>query len=263
MSPQPKSDPTRYLETRYLKQWGAELGDGTARFRLWAPAAEALTLDLDGERMPMERAADGWHEIVAGARAGQRYSFVLPDGLTVPDPAARAQAGDVHGPSLLTDPAAYEWQHDWHGRPWHETVLYEAHVGTFTPEGTFDAMRAKLDHLVSLGVTALELMPVAQFAGRRGWGYDGVLLYAPHEAYGSPDDMKRLIDEAHGRGLSVFLDVVYNHFGPDGSYLGAYAPDSFHPRDPHAVGRGHRLRAAAGARLLRRERAVLADRVPH
>ena len=227
MSPALKIDPA--APTRFLKQWGAELGDGTARFRLWAPATDALTLELDGARIPMERSGNGWHEVVTAARAGQAYGFVLPDGLVVPDPAARAQTGDVHGPSLLTDPTAYEWRADWGGRAWHETVLYEAHVGTFTSEGTFDAMRAKLDHLVSLGVTALELMPVAQFGGRRGWGYDGVLLYAPHEAYGSPDAMKRLVDEAHGRGLQVFLDVVYNHFGPDGNYLGAYAPDFFHP----------------------------------
>ena len=234
MSPQPKLDPPS--TSRFLKSWGAELGEGTARFRLWAPGADALTLDLDGARLPMERGSDGWHELVTEARAGQRYAFVLPNGLAVPDPATRAQSGDVHSPSLLVDPTAYEWQHEWNGRPWEETVLYEAHVGTFTPEGTFDAMRGKLDHLVELGVTALELMPVAQFAGRRGWGYDGVLLYAPHEAYGTPDDLKRLVDEAHGRGLSVFLDVVYNHFGPDGNFLPVYAPDFFHPENHTAWG---------------------------
>ena len=239
MSPQPKFDTPSTADrpaSRYLKSWGAELGEGTARFRLWAPGVEALTLDLDGTRLPMERASGGWYELVAEARAGQPYSFVLPDGMAVPDPAARAKAGDVHGPSVLVDPTAYQWRHEWRGRPWHETVLYEAHVGTFTPEGTFDAMRGKLDHLVSLGVTALELMPVAQFAGSRGWGYDGVYLYAPHEAYGTPDDMKRLIDEAHGRGLQVFLDVVYNHFGPDGNYLSAYAADFFHPERHTAWG---------------------------
>ena len=229
MSPQPKSEaaPATVRERRF--SWGPELGDGTASFRLWAPGAERIEIEIDDAREAMRRAEDGWHEAEVRAAAGSAYRFHLPNGLAVPDPAARAQAGDVHGPSLLVDADAYAWTHDWSGRPWHETVLYEAHVGTFTPEGTFDAMRAKLDHLVALGVTALELMPVAQFGGRRGWGYDGVLLYAPHEAYGRPADMKRLIDEAHGRGLSVFLDVVYNHFGPDGNYLGAYAPDFFHP----------------------------------
>ena len=229
MSPSLKPEPTS--SEVFIRSWGAELmPHGRARFRLWAPGAERLDLDLDGERHAMEPLEGGWHHIDLPARAGQSYHFVLPNGLAVPDPAARAQAGDVHGPSRLVDPRAYQWRHnEWQGRPWHETVLYEAHVGTFTSEGTFDAMRRKLDHLVDLGVNALELMPVAQFGGRRGWGYDGVLLYAPHEAYGSPDDMKRLIDEAHGRGLQVFLDVVYNHFGPDGNYLGAYAPDFFHP----------------------------------
>ena len=226
MPPQPKLDPVRQA---FAKSWGAELNGPTARFRLWAPSTDAITLDLAGRDVAMTKSADGWHEVETEATAGEAYAFRLPDGLSVPDPAARAQARDVHGPSMLVDPDAYGWKHAWNGRPWHETVLYEAHVGTFTREGTFDAMRAKLDHLVDLGVTALELMPLAQFGGRRGWGYDGVLLYAPHEVYGSPDDLKRLVDEAHGRGLSVFLDVVYNHFGPDGNYLGAYAPDFFHP----------------------------------
>ena len=225
MSPRPKID----RDAPRAWSWGAELTGGGASFRLWAPSTETIVLELDGDRIPMMRNADGWHEAEAEAQAGQPYAFALPGGLTVPDPAARAQGGDVHGPSRLIDHKSYEWRHEWSGRPWHETVLYEAHVGTFTREGTFDAMRAKLDHLADLGVTALELMPLAQFGGRRGWGYDGVLLYAPHEAYGRPDDLKRLVDEAHGRGLSVFLDVVYNHFGPDGNYLGAYAPEFFHP----------------------------------
>ena len=228
MSPQPKTDPIP--ERRYV--WGPELRDGAAHFRLWAPGADTVTLVLDGTDHAMRRDADGWHEAEVSARAGQEYAFRLPDGPTVPDPASRSQSGDVHGPSVLVDHDGYEWRdNDWRGRPWEETILYEAHVGTFTPEGTFAAMIGKLDHLVETGVTALELMPLAQFAGRRGWGYDGVLLYAPHEAYGSPDDLKRLVDEAHARGLSVFLDVVFNHFGPDGNYIGAYAPDFYHPEN--------------------------------
>ena len=132
------------------------------------------------------------------------------------------------GPSEVIDHASYRWRaRDWRGRPWHETVLIETHVGTFTPEGTYRAMIDKLDHLVATGITALELMPLADFAGKRNWGYDGVLWYAPDSAYGRPDDLKALIDEAHLRGLMVFLDVVYNHFGPEGNYLGRYAPSFF------------------------------------
>ncbi len=139
------------------------------------------------------------------------------------------QAGDVHGPSVLVDPAAFEWQTEWRGRPWHETVLYELHTGAFSEVGDFDGVRARLDHLAETGVTAIELCPVAQFSGNRGWGYDGVLLYAPHRAYGGQQRLKQLVDAAHARGLMVFLDVVYNHFGPDGNYLHAYAPEFFDP----------------------------------
>ena len=228
MSPLPKTEPAP--ERRYA--WGPDCSDGRATFRLWAPGADRVTLVLDGTDHAMNREGDGWHEVEVEADAGQEYAFRLPDGLVVPDPAARAQAGDVHGPSVLVDHDAYEWRdNDWRGRPWEETILYEAHVGTFTPEGTFASMIDRLDHLVETGVTALELMPLAQFGGRRGWGYDGVLLYAPHEAYGTPDDLKRLVDEAHARGLSVFLDVVFNHFGPDGNYIGVYAPDFYHPEN--------------------------------
>lgn len=177
----------------------------------------------------MDEAGEGWFEIVTDRVApGDAYGFRLPDGLVVPDPAARAQRGDVHGPSMLVDPRAYRWKTSfWPGRPWEEAVIYELHTGTFTPDGTFDGVAAKLDHLAETGVTAIELMPVAQFGGNRGWGYDGVLHYAPHRAYGGPDRLKALVDAAHDRGLMVLLDVVYNHFGPDGNYLHLYAPDFF------------------------------------
>jgi maltooligosyltrehalose trehalohydrolase len=211
--------------------WGTELDDHGARFRLWAPGQQAVTLRLGEREHPMQREPDGWFAAKAdGARAGQDYAFILEDGLAVPDPAARAQAGDVHGPSVLVDPRAYRWQNDWRGRPWAEAVIMEIHIGTFTPEGTFRAAAERLPHLVDTGVTAVEIMPVAQFAGNRGWGYDGVLPYAPHRAYGSPEDFKALIDAAHGLGLMVLLDVVYNHFGPDGNYLHAYAPQFFTDR---------------------------------
>jgi len=205
--------------------------DGGVHFSLWAPDVDSVTLEVVtgpsvkdltvAESVPMMAAGGGWWSAdVATAVPGTLYRYRLPDGLAVPDPCSRFQPFDVHGPSLVVDPADFAWRHaDWHGRPWHETVLYELHPGTFSPEGTFAGIEARLDHLVELGVTAIELMPVADFPGRWNWGYDGVLLFAPDSAYGTPEDLKRLIDAAHGRGLMVFLDVVYNHFGPEGNYL--------------------------------------------
>ncbi|WP_233713193.1 malto-oligosyltrehalose trehalohydrolase [Amaricoccus solimangrovi] len=208
--------------------WGAEPEAEGYRFRLWAPSQRALTLRLGGRDLPMRPEADGWYVLAAEARPGDAYGFVLENGLMVPDPAARAQRGDVHGPSLLVDPGAYAWAtEDWAGRPWHEAVICELHVGTFTPEGTYRAAIERLDHLAETGFTAIELMPLSQFDGARGWGYDGVLLRAPHNAYGTPDDLRALIDAAHARGLMVFLDIVFNHFGASGNYLPAYAPDFF------------------------------------
>jgi maltooligosyltrehalose trehalohydrolase len=212
-------------------RWGASLReDGSAIFRLWAPAVRNLRLRLPGEDREMRPSGAGWFELEAGDIAeGTPYQFVLPDGLAVPDPASRAQAGDVHGPSLLTSPA-FDWKTgDWNGRPWEEAVIYELHPGTFSRDGTFDGIRRKLDYLAETGFTAIELMPVAQFSGNRGWGYDGVLPYCPHTAYGGAAGLKRLVDAAHERGLMMILDVVYNHFGPDGNYLGAYAPQFFDP----------------------------------
>jgi maltooligosyltrehalose trehalohydrolase len=216
--------------------FGAELRPGAGvRFRLWAPAQKKVHLALEdgsGKTQWMERAEDGWFELVSKAAGhGTRYRFVLEDGLRVPDPASRYQPDDAHGPSQVVDPLAYDWLSGaWRGRPWHEAVVYELHIGAFTEAGTFDGVRRKLDHLAELGVTAIELMPIADFPGQRSWGYDGVLLYAPDAAYGTPDTLKRLVDEAHGRGLMVLLDVVYNHFGPDGNYLHAYAPQFFDER---------------------------------
>jgi maltooligosyltrehalose trehalohydrolase len=210
--------------------------DGTVRFHLWAPSQEAVALVLQaahGEAvLPMGRMQDGWFRLVTDrARPGSRYAFLLEDGLRVPDPASRFQPGDVHGPSEVVDPRSYAWQDGaWRGRPWEEAVLYELHVGTFTPEGTFRAAIGKLDHLAGLGVTAIELMPVADFPGRHNWGYDGVLPFAPESGYGHPADLKTLVDAAHARGLMVFLDVVYNHFGPEGNYLHRYAEQFFTER---------------------------------
>jgi malto-oligosyltrehalose trehalohydrolase len=208
--------------------FGPQLTRHGVLFRLWAPSASHVEIMLD-RCYPMRRDENGVFSVeVPGAHAGARYTFRIDDEIDVPDPASRFQPEDVPGPSEVIDHAAYRWRAtDWRGRPWHETVLIETHVGTFTPQGSYRAMIDHLDHLVATGFTALELMPLADFPGRRNWGYDGVLWYAPDSAYGRPDDLKALIDEAHLRGLMVFLDVVYNHFGPEGNYLGRYAPRFF------------------------------------
>jgi maltooligosyltrehalose trehalohydrolase len=210
------------------RQFGARLTADGASFRLWAPAAKRVDLLLE-KSQTMQRGEDGWFSTdVPGAKPGARYKFRIDDEIDVPDPASAFQPDDVSGPSEVIDHASYPWRAShWRGRPWQEAVVTEAHVGTFTPEGSYRAMIGKLDHLVASGITALELMPFADFAGSRNWGYDGVLWYAPDSAYGRPDDLKALIDEAHLRGLMVFLDVVYNHFGPEGNYLGRYAPGFF------------------------------------
>ena len=199
--------------------------DGTALFRLWSPSADQVVLEIDGDEVTMEPAGDGWREAVHPAHAGSRYCFRLPDGLRVPDPTSRAQAEDVRGPSVVTDPGAYQWKNgNWRGRPWHESIIYELHAGLM---GGFDGIRSDLPRLRDLGFTAIEIMPISDFPGNRNWGYDGVLPYAPDNAYGTPDQLKALVDEAHGIGLCVYLDVVYKHLGPDGNCLHAYAEPFF------------------------------------
>jgi len=216
--------------------FGTELSATGARFRLWAPAARQVELDFSvrGSRAELEMSAlpDGWFEAtVADAPAGTRYAFRIDGGLTVADPASRFNPDDVHRPSMVVDPLAYEWRDaGWTGRPWEDAVIYELHVGAFTPAGSFAAAIERLGYLADLGVTAVELMPLADFPGRRNWGYDGVLPFAPDASYGTPDELKRLIDAAHSHSLMVFLDVVYNHFGPEGNYLHAYAPQFFNPK---------------------------------
>ena len=218
---------------RHAMPYGAELqGDGRTRFRLWAPDAAQVRLELDhGGAHAMRALDDGWHECICQAPAGTGYCYRVREDLPVPDPASRLQqAGDVHGQSVVVDPTGYAWQHaDWRGRPWHEAVVYELHVGAC---GGFRGVREMLPHLRSLGVTAIELMPIAQFPGARNWGYDGVLPFAPAAAYGTPDELKALVDAAHGQGLMIILDVVYNHFGPDGNYLGEYASPFFRSDGP-------------------------------
>ena len=202
------------------------LGDGRTRFRIWAPAEASAELEIDGRAgLPMRQMADGWFEVEAECGVGALYRYRFGD-LAVPDPASRAQAdGDVHGWSVLVDPNAYAWRTaDWRGRPWEETVLYEVHPGVY---GGFQGVAERLEGWCDLGITAIELMPIAEVSGTRNWGYDGVLPYAPAGAYGSPNELKALVDRAHELGLMVFLDVVYNHFGPDGNYLNVYAPQVF------------------------------------
>ena len=218
--------------------FGAELDPrGGVSFRLWAPSAEKVELCLEDDRgresiTAMPAAENGWYRLhLPEAGPGSRYRFRINGDLRVPDPASRCQTDDVHGPSEVIDPAAFAWPDDgWQGRPWEETVLYELHVGAFTPEGTFRGVAERLDYLAGLGVTAIELMPVADFPGARNWGYDGVLPFAPDRSYGRPEDLKRLVAAAHARGLMVFLDVVYNHFGPEGNYLHLYSDPFFTDR---------------------------------
>jgi 1,4-alpha-glucan branching enzyme/maltooligosyltrehalose trehalohydrolase len=209
--------------------FGARLTANGTQFHLWAPAAQQVDVMLNGTAHAMARGDDGrFATEIAGVAAGARYRLRIDDAREVPDPASAFQPHGIAGPSEVIDHAAFRWRTEgWRGRPWAETVLIETHVGTFTPQGSYRAMIDKLDQLAATGITAIELMPVAEFAGRRGWGYDGVLWYAPTHNYGRPDDLKVLIDAAHDRGLMVLLDVVYNHFGPEGNYLGQYAPQFF------------------------------------
>ena len=211
---------------RDLRFGACVLADGRTRFRLWAPAQDAVSVALEGgPKLPMARSPDGWFEAVAPCAATSRYRYCLADGTLVPDPASRLQSDDVHGPSVVTDPRAYAWRNSgWLGRPWREAVLYELHAGIL---GGFRGVAKELPRLAELGITAVELMPINDFPGRRNWGYDGVLPYAPDTAYGTPDELKALVDAAHDLGLMIFLDVVYNHFGPDGNYLPLYAPQFF------------------------------------
>ncbi|TWC23076.1 MULTISPECIES: malto-oligosyltrehalose trehalohydrolase [unclassified Pseudomonas] len=206
---------------------GATLLDAEhTRFALWAPDAFYVSVEFDtGESIPLLPQANGWFMIQTRCPAGTRYRYNIDGELEVPDPASRAQAGDIDRPSVVVDPHAYQWRHtQWSGRPWYEAVIYELHVGTL---GGFEGVEQQLARLAGLGVTAIELMPLAQFPGDRNWGYDGVLPYAPQASYGTPEQLKHLIDSAHGHGLAVILDVVYNHFGPDGNYLHRYAKGFF------------------------------------
>jgi maltooligosyltrehalose trehalohydrolase len=195
-------------------------------FRVWAPGRQQVELDLDDRRIAAQPAESGWWQVDVGeAGPGTRYRYALDGGPPRPDPRSPFQPDGIDGPSQVVDHGDFDW-HDrsWRPGPLAGAILYELHIGTFGPSPTFKGAVDRLDHLVALGVTAIELMPVAEFPGDRGWGYDGVFLYAPHHAYGGPEGLKRLVDEAHQRGLAVVMDAVYNHLGPAGNYLGEYGP---------------------------------------
>ena len=222
------------MPSQRLDTWphGAQLLDAEhTRFTLWAPDATSVSVELrNGQSLPMDPQPNGWFVREVPCPKGTRYRFCINGEFEVPDPASRAQDGGLQGYSVVVDPREYTWQTpDWKGRPWHHAVIYELHAGVL---GGYGEVAKQLPRLAALGVTAIELMPLAQYSGERNWGYDGVLLYAPHDTYGSPAALKQLIDEAHRLGLMVIVDVVYNHFGPQGNYLPAYAKAFFH-EDSH------------------------------
>jgi maltooligosyltrehalose trehalohydrolase len=206
------------------------LDNGGVFFRVWAPRVKELSLRLisggASRIVPLNHEDNGYFSAtVAGAGEGDLYYYMLDNGTERPDPASRFQPEGVHGPSQVVDQGKFSWScREWRGRPLAEYIIYELHVGTFTDEGTFEAAIPMLDRLVELGVTAVELMPVAQFPGKRNWGYDGVFPFAPQNSYGGPLGLKRLVDACHNKGLAVILDVVYNHLGPEGNYLHSYGP---------------------------------------
>lgn len=207
--------------------WGAiNIGPDQWRLSVWAPSRERIEVEIDGDTQEMHRGQDGWHGIDFEAPEGTPYALVS-EGQRFADPAARVQAGALQGPSRLIDPARFREQVAWSGRDWEDAAIFELHLGTFTEEGTLGAAAVELPRLAALGFTAVELMPIAHFAGQRGWGYDGVLPYAPHTTYGSPEDLAGFVAAAHELGLMVMLDVVYNHFGPEGDVLHTLSPSFF------------------------------------
>ncbi|HEX3302474.1 MAG TPA: malto-oligosyltrehalose trehalohydrolase, partial [Thermomicrobiales bacterium] len=220
---------------------GATVGPDGTHFGVWAPRAERIDVQIDGgPSAQLIRDADGVHVgLVPGVETGARYKFRIDGGDAFPDPRSRFQPDGVHGPSEVIDPGAFAWTDaDWPGITMDRLVVYELHVGTYTPEGTFLALIDQLPEIKRLGVTAIELMPVADFPGRWNWGYDGVAPFAPSRAYGRPGDLRQLVDAAHRNGLAVLLDVVYNHLGPDGNYLGVYSADYFTDRHQTPWGNG-------------------------
>ena len=220
--------------------FGAEITNQGVRFALWAPSSARVDLVCGNRRVEMPAIGQGWFKYTdAAAKAGERYAFAIDGDTMVPDPAARFKPDDADHFCQLVDACAYDWKDAaWTGRSWNEVVLYEAHIGTVSPEGTYLGFADKLPAIKAAGVTAIELMPIAETPGSRTWGYDGVLPFAPNNDYGTPDDLKRLVDTAHALGMMVFLDVVYNHFGPTGNFLGTYAKSFFTDRHQTPWGAG-------------------------
>ncbi len=212
-----------------MSMMGADYKNGRTEFIVWSPYAKRMTLRLRcGERqrdLPMEKRGDSF-VLSAHAKPGDRYFYLLDDDpLQLPDPVSRYLPQGVHGPTEIVDPAAFEWtDQNWRGVEYRDYVIYELHVGTFTPAGTFDGVIEKLNYLCGLGITAIELMPLGAFPGKRNWGYDGVSMYAVQESYGGPEGLRRLVDAAHARGVAVVLDVIYNHLGAEGNYLSKFGP---------------------------------------
>lgn len=223
------------VKTMPQESWSLEIGatpttGDAVKFRVWAPHAKSVAVklvDQDQVVVPMQRDEQGYFEtVVTGVAPRARYRYVLDGGKERPDPASRFQSDGVHGPSVVVDPTSFQWtDSEWKGLSLNQFIIYELHVGTFTTEGTFEAIIAHLPYLKdTVGITAIELLPVAQFPGGRNWGYDGVYPFAPQSTYGGPDGLKRLVDACHRAGIAVIMDVVYNHLGPEGNYLGDFGP---------------------------------------
>jgi maltooligosyltrehalose trehalohydrolase len=240
------SDSSDQISPRLL---GAEVSSNGVRYTVWAPEKSHVSVHIRRTGptreadLPLERTQNGYFtEFDAEGCAGDLYTFSIDDQEGLPDLASRYQPQGLSGPSMVIDPAAYRWKAPYWKRPtWRQQVVYELHIGAFTPEGTFHAASGRLDHLVNLGVTAVELMPLAQCTGTRNWGYDGVLLFAPYHSYGTPDDLRAFVDACHGRGLAFILDVVYNHIGAVGDSTHTYSKFFAHQEDTGAWGRGYNL----------------------
>ena len=211
---------------------GAEVQSSGVHFRVWAPDAPDLKVVVGGGTYPLQREPDGYAScFVPGVKSGTDYQFERNDGFRLPDPASRFQPDGPHGPSRIVDPNQFQWTDKaWRGRDLRGSVMYEMHIGTFTPEGTWAAATGQLHELAETGINCIELMPVADFVGTFGWGYDGVNLFAPTRLYGNPDEMRRFVDTAHSYQIAVVLDVVYNHLGPDGNFLQEFSASYFTDR---------------------------------
>jgi len=239
-------------EERKMTGWrpslGAWIAQNGVQFRVWSPESRSIDLmvqcpETSASVLPLQPSGDGYFTgVFPDIQTGTRYQFRIDGGPSYSDPASRFQPDGVHGPSQLVDPSLFRWtDNHWTGLAMEDLILYELHVGTFTPVGTFNGVREKLSALRDLGITAVELMPVADFPGNRNWGYDGVDLFAPARCYGTPDELRHLVNEAHALNIGVFLDVVYNHLGPDGAYLGVFSPYYFSARHKSPWGAGVNL----------------------